>query len=190
MSARTTTTTTLPLRYTLPLIYYALCVFSLLVCRSATLLTLARNQAQAWAPFYAALYTLPALALIHATLAGLLYYGWPFLLLIGALGSNALHLALYEIGKQSGGRLLVEICKNPVYISSVIGHCLLFSYGVVAVHYFPDIYPQTGMYGEDSSAKVWLAVGASLLMGPAPTLFYLLTARLTHPKMAEEYRLL
>uniref|UniRef100_A0A183C723 Post-GPI attachment to proteins factor 3 n=1 Tax=Globodera pallida TaxID=36090 RepID=A0A183C723_GLOPA len=78
--------------YSLPFVIYALNLATLLIVRSLLHIAVAAfcNTSLPSAPFYAALWALPLLALAHAVLSGVLFALFPFIALLAAL----LHLVV------------------------------------------------------------------------------------------------
>ncbi|CAL7951103.1 unnamed protein product [Xylocopa violacea] len=113
---------------------------------------------------YAALYFYPILAVLHAVGGGLIYYSFPYITIILSVLSNATHFS-FELNQSMKALLLscVSDMKNALII---LGHWLLFGYGLVAAATFRGfgIHP------------------AMLALVPLPALFYILTARLTDPR--------
>lgn len=117
---------------------------------------------------YLTLYAIPIIAVGHAVLAGLLYYSFPYLVIIFSVISIACHLAVRP--HQSVSELLSESLelRNLVVILS---HWLIHGFGLIAA--------SINDYGLEA---FW-----SLLLVPLPTFFYIYTARFTDPDLGYRY---
>jgi hypothetical protein len=171
--------------YSMVFIFYAWCVILLLLVRPwlVHLITFpSGTSSQPWnvqhplpchrkATIYAALYFLPVLALIHALFAGLIYYSFPYILIVMSLISNAAHFAFKE--DQSVRGLLTSTVSNLRNSVILIGHWMLHAYAIIAI-----------MHKELREYTTHLAL---LSLVPLPAIFYILTARFTDPnKMHSE----
>ncbi|KAF4521882.1 hypothetical protein B566_EDAN008400 [Ephemera danica] len=172
--------------YSMVFIFYSCCVVVLLLVRPwlVRLVTSppGANSQQPWnnphplprhgkATIYAALYFLPVLALIHALFAGLVYYAFPYILIVMSLISNAAHFAFKE--DQSVRGLVTSTVSNLRNSVILVGHWTLHAYAIVAI-----------MHQELREYATNLAL---LSLVPLPAIFYILTARFTDPnKMHNE----
>lgn len=68
----------------------------LLLLRPLLLCLMNTRRTNAHRTVFNSLYIYPAAALVHAVLSGYIYYSFPFIALIMALGSNILILADYQ----------------------------------------------------------------------------------------------
>lgn len=109
------------------------------------------------------MYIVPGLTLIHATAAGLLYYAFPFIIIVLSIVSIAAHFAFRL--DQSMSSLFWNTVKDPRNLVILIGHWALHSYGIIALTELRD-----------------LILHASLIaLVPFPAAFYILTSKFTDP---------
>ncbi len=153
-------------RYSLPFIYYAFCLLNLGILRPLFLCPVKCQKRKCGASnaIYAALYFYPLLTLAHATLAGLVYYSFPYLLLLASLLSNVVHLAKYP--EQSPLTLLHDTVKDGRNCCVVVTHWLLYAYCVASFTQFQQP----------------VLNAALLVLVPVPALFYIMTVKLSDPK--------
>lgn len=144
--------------YSMVLYYYAFSVLLLLLCRP--LLSIKMCNGQGRMSIYAALYFLPVIAMIHATCAGLIYYSYPYILLIGSILSTAILLAKKKITSIS------EVLQKKDLIVILITHWFLHAFALIALTEWKN--PQTS--------------GSLFVLVVLPSLFYLLTVKLSDPK--------
>lgn len=116
---------------------------------------------------YAALYFLPAYALLHALLGGLIYYSFPYIIIILSLISCASHFA-FKLD-QSVKALFLSTVKDTRNLIILLGHWGLHAFGIIAVTQLKE--------------RLHLAL---LTMVPLPAVFYILTARFTDPYKIDE----
>lgn len=148
-------------RFSIVFVFYGLCLLSMLILRpflaSKLLPGRGRNS------IYAALYFLPILAFIHATLGGIVYYCYPYITLLSSLVSCAAHFA-FKLD-QSLRSLLVTSLTDSRNLTILLGHWSLHAYGILAITELRQ-----------------LSLHLSLLaLVPFPAIFYILTARFTDP---------
>jgi len=147
--------------YTTVFIFYAFSVLLMLILRpglsSKFLPGRGRNAV------YAALYFFPVLALIHGVLGGLVYYSYPYIVIILSIVSCAAHYA-FKLNQSAKALLLASVTdtRNAVIL---LGHWGLHAYGIVAVTQLKDPTLHLPLIG----------------LVPVPALFYILTARFTDP---------
>ncbi len=111
---------------------------------------------------YAALYFLPALALIHAIAGGLVYMSYPYIVFILSVISSAAHFA-FKLD-QSAKSLISDCFTNSRDFIILVGHWLLHAFGILAIT-------------QDMST-----FSLSLIsLVPLPALFYIATAKFTDP---------
>uniref|UniRef100_U5EYB0 Putative conserved plasma membrane protein n=1 Tax=Corethrella appendiculata TaxID=1370023 RepID=U5EYB0_9DIPT len=109
---------------------------------------------------YYALYIFPILSLLHAVAGGLIYYSFPYLSIVISVVSNAFHFSIkLDQSMKSLIKTSVTQIRNVIII---VGHWLLLAYGIISI---PN---QITMF--------------SLLLVPIPALFYIFTAKYTHPE--------
>ncbi|VDN52751.1 unnamed protein product [Dracunculus medinensis] len=154
--------------YSLPFIYFAMVLVSLLILRSCLYLTLLRGTRVSSRPYYAALYAIPLISLCHSLLAGILYFIFPYVALLFSLGLNALHMAL-ELNKTIR-RMCLEMITKPHNISILIVHMALFGFSLFSLLSSRPI----------STDMVSIAVTVIILV-PLPSIFYIFTVGITFP---------
>lgn len=113
---------------------------------------------------YAALYLLPALTVMHALLAGLLYEIFPYVVIIGSIISCATYFAFQR--DQSMVALVRGCVRDARSLIIVLSHWALHAYGLVSLTYLGP----TMHY-------------ALCSLVPLPALFYILTARFSDPSV-------
>ncbi|KAI6198384.1 hypothetical protein M3Y99_01876800 [Aphelenchoides fujianensis] len=151
----------------LPFVSYAFELAGLIVFRSVLYAVAARFGRRLPAgPFYAALWTLPIMALVHSFMGGFIYVTFANLTVFSALLSNAIHLALE--GHKGVLELFKQIFTHVETMTLVLVHLFLFGYGILALYFNPPPTDWTS----------WLVL---LVILPSPVLFYVLTVRLTEP---------
>ncbi|KAK2141235.1 hypothetical protein LSH36_1136g01025 [Paralvinella palmiformis] len=148
--------------YTIVMIYYAFCLGWMLLIRIALSVHVVNNKGRR--SIYAALYFLPILIIVQAVFAGLIYYSFPYILLVTSVMSNAIHLAYFE--NQDIKYLLKENFRTARNLVILIFHWILHSYGIIAVTLLSD----PGFHG------------FFLCLVPFPAFFYLITVKFTDPR--------
>ncbi|VDK85276.1 unnamed protein product [Litomosoides sigmodontis] len=154
--------------YSLPFIYLAFCLVCLIIFRSILYLTVFKNSYIATDPYYAALFTLPLIALFHALFAGLLYYSFGYVALVCSLGLNALHMAIER--ENSMRKLYFEMVHKPHNLFILIVHMTLFGFSILTITL------------NRITANGTLVSLIAILLVPLPSLFYLLTVGITDPE--------
>jgi len=148
--------------YTTVFIFYSLSVLLMLLVRpclsSKFLPSRGRNAV------YAALYFFPLLALVHGVLGGLVYYSYPYIVIILSIVSCAAHYA-FKLN-QSAKALLLSTVTDTRNAVIVLGHWALHAYGIVAVTQLKEPSLHLPLLG----------------LVPVPAIFYILTARFTAPE--------
>uniref|UniRef100_A0A915L3V2 Uncharacterized protein n=1 Tax=Romanomermis culicivorax TaxID=13658 RepID=A0A915L3V2_ROMCU len=156
--------------YSLPFFYYFFCIVSLVVVR--ILLTRKNDEDESSSeieesddssPIYAALYFYPFLILAHAVFAGLIYYYFPYILLIVCLIANALHLGALE--DQTFKGILRTVVTNRRSTISIVVLSLAYIYAIIAV----------------SNIQNLILPACLMLFVPVPTLFYAASAPFSKP---------
>uniref|UniRef100_A0AC34QV06 Uncharacterized protein n=2 Tax=Panagrolaimus sp. JU765 TaxID=591449 RepID=A0AC34QV06_9BILA len=122
-------------------------------------------------PFYAVLWTLPLISLVHSICSGLIYYSFPYIMLLTSLTLTAFHFA-YE-GRKNIKQLLQIIFTEPENFITMIIHMALFGFSLYS------IYLSVPNYFLLSKTKIYGLIGAML---PLPSIFYILTVKLTIPQ--------
>uniref|UniRef100_A0A8R1HNP7 JNK1/MAPK8-associated membrane protein n=1 Tax=Caenorhabditis japonica TaxID=281687 RepID=A0A8R1HNP7_CAEJA len=119
-------------------------------------------------PFYYAMVSVPLLALCHSALAGVFFYTFPWILLIGSLWAMVHHLAVE--GKRPLRDMIVRLTSLPHIVFLTIT-MLLLSFAIVAI-----IAPLELPYPSYPCI--------ALALVPLPFVFYLLTMPFTNPATA------
>lgn len=147
--------------YTMVFIFYALSVMLMLLVRPWLVKRFLPNHGKM--SIYAALYFFPTLALIHAVFGGLIYYSFPYVVIILSVISNAAHFA-FKLD-QSMRYLIVSTLSDTRNIVILLGHWILHAYGIIAITQLQDPVLDKAL----------------LALVPLPAVFYILTARFTDP---------
>ncbi|XP_032638266.1 JNK1/MAPK8-associated membrane protein [Chelonoidis abingdonii] len=147
--------------YTIVFIYYAFCLVLMMLLRPLLVKKIAcgLGKSDRFKSIYAALYFFPILTVLQAVGGGLLYYAFPYIILVLSLVTLAVYMSASEV--ESFKDLLVRK-KRLVVLSS---HWLLHAYGIISISKLERL-------GQDLPL---------LALVPAPALFYLLTAKYTEP---------
>ncbi|XP_039300303.1 JNK1/MAPK8-associated membrane protein-like [Nilaparvata lugens] len=148
-------------RYTMVLIFYAFSVCIMMLIRPWLAKYFVPKGGKV--TIYAALYLYPILAVLHSVFGGLIYYSFPYIIIILSVVSSAGHFAV-ELD-QTVRNLLLSAIRDLRSAVVVIGHWALHAYGIVALTELKD------------------PVFHLMLMGlvPLPAFFYVMTARFTDP---------
>lgn len=149
--------------YTLVFIYYALCLLLLLILRPLVVKVFSCTHAGSRA-VYAALYFIPILTMIHAVFCGLLYYSFPYVMVVVSLVTSATHFAIQL--DQSVKSLLWSCLKDKRNVAVILGHWILHAYCIVAI---------TQLSNPTFHAPL-------IALVPLPTLFYIVTVNFTDPE--------
>ncbi|KAK0413260.1 hypothetical protein QR680_006694 [Steinernema hermaphroditum] len=119
--------------YSLPFIFFALNLFFLMIFRSIYCIYASRNVLFSSKPYYAALWALPVISTVHATLAGIIYYSFPYLSLLTSLALIAVFMAFK--GRITMREMLKKftIPSNIIILSSLTAFFgfAIFSLGVL-----------------------------------------------------------
>ncbi|XP_071962366.1 JNK1/MAPK8-associated membrane protein-like [Antedon mediterranea] len=107
---------------------------------------------------YAALYFLPILVVIHAVFAGIIYYSFPFVVIVISLITSTIHFL-----KQQDS--LWHIFRGKRNIIILLLHWLIHAYGIIS-------------FTELQNLKVHLPL---LILVIVPSLFFVLTFKLSEP---------
>ncbi|XP_059374612.1 JNK1/MAPK8-associated membrane protein isoform X1 [Carassius carassius] len=147
--------------YTIVLIYYAFCLVFMMLLRPLLVKKIAcgLGKTDRFKSIYAALYFFPILTVLQAVGGGLLYYAFPYIILVLSLVTLAVYMSASEI--QSFKNLVAKKKRLVVLLS----HWLLHAYGIISISRLDKL-------GQDLPL---------LALVPGPALFYLLTARFTEP---------
>jgi len=147
--------------YSIVFIFYAFSLLLMMILRpglsSKFLPGRGRNA------IYAALYFLPCFALLHGVLGGIIYYCYPYIIIITSLMSCAAHFA-FKLDQSVKSLVVSSVCdmRNLVIL---LGHWALHAYGIIAVTELKDLSLHLPIIG----------------LVPLPAVFYILTARFTDP---------
>ncbi|XP_064600207.1 JNK1/MAPK8-associated membrane protein-like [Liolophura sinensis] len=147
--------------YTIVMVYYAFCLIFLMLVRPV--ISHMFMDGRGTKSIYAALYFLPILVVIQAVFAGLLYYAFPYIVLVVSTITCAIHLAYFK--EQNIKDILHDIVKSPRNLTILLGHWMLHAFGIVAVTELRD----PGFHS------------LFIMLVPFPALFYILTVRFTDP---------
>ncbi|XP_047480874.1 JNK1/MAPK8-associated membrane protein-like [Penaeus chinensis] len=147
--------------YSMVFVFYTLCLMVMLLIRP--LLSSKLLPGRGKSAIYSALYFLPILIFTHAVGAGLIYYSFPYLVIILSVVSNAAHFA-FQLDQSMPGLLLgcIRDIRNLVIL---IGHWGLHAYGIIAIM----VLNEKDLYG------------SLCALVPLPAVFYILTSRFTDP---------
>ncbi|XP_078516738.1 JNK1/MAPK8-associated membrane protein isoform X1 [Lissotriton helveticus] len=147
--------------YTIVFIYYAFCLVLMMMLRPLLVKKIAcgLGKSDRFKSIYAALYFFPVLTLLQAVGGGLLYYAFPYIVLVLSLVTLAVYMSASEI--ESFNDLLVRKKRLIVLFS----HWLLHAYGIISITRVEKLERDLPL----------------LALVPTPALFYLLTAKFTEP---------
>ncbi|KAK6639577.1 hypothetical protein RUM43_007850 [Polyplax serrata] len=142
--------------YTMVFIFYAIATVMMIIFRP-------KKCAHGKMSVYAALYFYPILAFFQAIFGGVIYYTFPYIVIVTSLISSATHLAQKK--DQSMVNLVKDTVTNVRNLVVLIGHWLFHAYGIIAIT-------------ELKETKFHWSV---LALVPLPTAFYILTAKFSDP---------
>ncbi|XP_012709692.1 JNK1/MAPK8-associated membrane protein [Fundulus heteroclitus] len=147
--------------YTIVLIYYAFCLVMMMLLRPLLVKKIAcgLGKTDRFRSIYAALYFFPIVTVLQAVGGGLLYYAFPYIILVLSLVTLAVYMSASEI--QSLQSLIAKKKRLVVLFS----HWLLHGYGIISICLLD---------------KLELSLPLLALV-PGPTLFYIATAKFTEP---------
>ncbi|KAG7466242.1 hypothetical protein MATL_G00162740 [Megalops atlanticus] len=147
--------------YTIVLIYYAFCLVLMMLLRPLLVKKIAcgLGKSDRFKSIYAALYFFPILTVLQAVGGGLLYYAFPYIILVLSLVTLAVYMSASEI--QSFKNLIAKKKRLVVLFS----HWLLHAYGIISISRLDKLEQDLPL----------------LALVPGPALFYLLTAKFTEP---------
>jgi len=147
--------------FTMVFMFYVLCGVIMLIIRP--LLTSKLLPRKGRTSIFAALYFLPILSLIHAVGGGLVYFAYPYIVLILSLISSAFHFA-FKLD-QTTKSLLIGCARDSRSAMILIGHWLLHAFGIIAI-------------AQERDHNLYLPM---LGLVPVPALFYIATVRFSDP---------
>uniref|UniRef100_A0A8B9SN61 JNK1/MAPK8 associated membrane protein n=1 Tax=Anas platyrhynchos TaxID=8839 RepID=A0A8B9SN61_ANAPL len=147
--------------YTIVFIYYAFCLVLMMLLRPLLVKKIAcgLGKSDRFKSIYAALYFFPVLTVLQAVGGGLLYYAFPYIILVLSLVTLAVYMSASEV--ESFKDLLVRKKRLVVLVS----HWLLHAYGIISISKLDKLEQDLPL----------------LALVPAPALFYVLTAKYTEP---------
>ncbi|KAF1583142.1 UNVERIFIED_CONTAM: JNK1/MAPK8-associated membrane protein, partial [Eudyptes pachyrhynchus] len=147
--------------YTIVFIYYAFCLVLMMLLRPLLVKKIAcgLGKSDRFKSIYAALYFFPILTVLQAVGGGLLYYAFPYIILVLSLVTLAVYMSASEV--ESFKDLLVRKKRLVVLFS----HWLLHAYGIISISKLDKLEQDLPL----------------LALVPAPALFYVLTAKYTEP---------
>ncbi|XP_074677004.1 JNK1/MAPK8-associated membrane protein isoform X2 [Strix aluco] len=147
--------------YTIVFIYYAFCLVLMMLLRPLLVKKIAcgLGKSDRFKSIYAALYFFPILTVLQAVGGGLLYYAFPYIILVLSLVTLAVYMSASEV--ESFKDLLVRKKRLVVLFS----HWLLHAYGIISISKLDKLEQDLPL----------------LALVPAPALFYLVTAKYTEP---------
>ncbi|XP_019881553.1 JNK1/MAPK8-associated membrane protein [Aethina tumida] len=147
--------------YTIVFLFYGLSLLLMLLIRPWICRRVFPRQSKM--SIYAAMYFIPILVLIHALIGGLLYYAFPYLVVIMSVISCAAHFSIKM--RQDISYLIKTTLTKPRNIMILLGHWCLHAYGIISITLLTEP----------------LFHSLLLLLVPLPALFYILTAKFTDP---------
>ncbi|KFM78440.1 JNK1/MAPK8-associated membrane protein, partial [Stegodyphus mimosarum] len=142
-------------------IHYALALLFMLLFRP--LIVSKYSGGRGKKSIYLTMYLIPVLVLLQATCGGLLYYSFPYIVIILSFISVAAHLAFRL--DQSMKSLFITSIRDIRNLIILLGHWLLHAYGIVAITQLTNP----------------VLHGSLLALVPFPTVFYILTSKFTDP---------
>ncbi|XP_047466658.1 JNK1/MAPK8-associated membrane protein isoform X5 [Mugil cephalus] len=147
--------------YTIVLLYYAFCLVLMMLLRPLLVKKMAcgLGKSDRFKSIYAALYFFPILTLLQAVGGGLLYYAFPYIILVMSLVTLAVYMSASEI--QCFKNLIAKKKRLVVLFS----HWLLHAYGIISISRLDKMHQDLPM----------------LALVPGPALFYIATAKFTEP---------
>lgn len=147
--------------YTIVFIYYAFCLVLMMLFRPLLVKKIAcgLGKSDRFKSIYAALYFFPILTVLQAVGGGLLYYAFPYIILVLSLVTLAVYMSASEI--ENCYDLLVRKKRLIVLFS----HWLLHAYGIISISRVDKLEQDLPL----------------LALVPTPALFYLFTAKFTEP---------
>jgi len=147
--------------FTMVFIFYSFSLISMLLVRpilaSKFLPGKGRNA------IYAALYFFPIFALIHGIMGGVIYYSYPYIIILSSIVSCAAHYA-FRLDQSLKSLFLTSIMDSRNLVI-LLGHWGLHAYGIVAVTELKQLQLSLAFIG----------------LVPIPAAFYIATARWTDP---------
>ncbi|CAE1237500.1 JNK1/MAPK8-associated membrane protein [Acanthosepion pharaonis] len=151
--------------YTMVIIYYAFALVLMVLIRP--LLSYKCVSRKGTTSIYAALYFFPMLICLQAVFGGLLYYAYPYILIVLSLATHATHLAYCR--NQTIRGLFQENFTKIKNLVIIVGHWLLHAYGIIAI---------TQLTKPEFHASL-------LVLTVFPTIFYIVTCKFSDPYLID-----
>jgi len=146
--------------YTLPFVFYGFWFLFSVGVRPLIGLKLKPDEIGAIGP---SMYFCPLIIILHAACAGLIYYSFPYVVVVVSLSINALLLA--NLPEQTIRGLLNAVYEQPRQVFLLLTLLFINALGVLSLFTnTPDI------------KQLWV-----FLIVPAPILFYIVTVQFTNP---------
>jgi len=146
--------------YSMPFVFYGIWFIFSVCVRPLVGMKLSQETIGAVGP---SLYFCPLIVLVHALSAGLIYYSFPYLVVIVSLTVNALLLATVPIQTVRG--LLAATIEQPRQVFLLLSLVLVNALGVLSLFpAAPDV------------RQLWI-----FLVIPGPVIFYVITVPFTDP---------
>ncbi|XP_052574944.1 JNK1/MAPK8-associated membrane protein-like [Peromyscus californicus insignis] len=146
--------------YTIVLVYYAFCLMFMMLLRPFLVkkIQCSRYMLNPFESIYAALYFFPVLTMVQAVTGGLLYYAFPYIILVASLANLAVYLVFAKIEIYSD-----LIRKDRLLV--LFSHWFLHGYGLIALSREDQLEQNLSF----------------LILVPFPLLFYFFTTKFTKP---------
>ncbi|KAL5009253.1 hypothetical protein ScPMuIL_014834 [Solemya velum] len=151
--------------YTIVMIYYAFSLVLLMLLRPFISCKFVGSRGTR--AIYAALYFLPMLIVIQAVFGGLIYYSFPYIMIVASVITCAAHLASED--NQNFKALWKSNFTNVRSLTILIGHWFLHAYGIISMTELKDPAFHGGL----------------IALVPVPALFYIATVKFTDPDNLE-----
>ncbi|KFQ18208.1 JNK1/MAPK8-associated membrane protein, partial [Merops nubicus] len=156
--------------YTIVFIYYAFCLVLMMLLRPLLVKKIAcgLGKSDRFKSIYAALYFFPILTMLQAVGGGLLYYAFPYIVLVLSLVTLAVYMSASEVEVGYSAFLcksFKDLLVRKKRLVVLFSHWLLHAYGIISISKLDKLEQDLLL----------------LALVPAPTLFYLLTAKYTEP---------
>ncbi|XP_062350886.1 JNK1/MAPK8-associated membrane protein isoform X1 [Cinclus cinclus] len=164
--------------YTIVFIYYAFCLVLMMLLRPLLVKKIAcgLGRSDRFKSIYAALYFFPILTVLQAVGGGLLYYAFPYIILVLSLVTLAVYMSASEVevlgSRLDANRILClffkffkDLLVRKKRLVVLFSHWLLHAYGIISISKLDKLEQDLPL----------------LALVPAPALFYLMTAKYTEP---------
>lgn len=152
--------------YTICMIYYAFSLLFMMLFRP--LLSYNCVEAKGSKSIYAALYFHPILIVLQAMCGGLLYYAFPYIMLVLSLVTSAAHLATSNV--QSVKHLFKVYFCDVRNLFILVGHWILHAYAIISMTQLTNLTFHLSL----------------LAVVPLPVFFYIGTVKFTDPDYVEK----